>query len=361
MSTIDRPSTSADAVPSSEPRDPETQANSLSEEKPADRSVPIYGPYYGLVESAFDLTPNPRFLFLSTRQREVLSNLRYSLATSRGLTLLTGGPGTGKTTLMRTALAEASDTPSRHVLVSNPTLSRAEFYEFLARRFEFSNEAARSKAQFLAELQQDVEARHAAGGLSGLIIDEAQSMPHDLLEEIRLLGNIETTKVKLLNIILCGQPELAGRLNEPSLQQLKQRIALRCELQPFTVEETLSYVAGRIRIAGGSPADIFTRQAVMAIHYAAAGIPRTINVLCDNALIGGFAAQVKPIPYKIVEAACKDFDLLPSASAPSKDAMLPAPSERPEHTPALDESDRTPAPPMFGMATQPKRRFSFFS
>ena len=178
------------------------------------RGHPLYGPFFGLLEAPFDLTPNPRFLFLTPRQREALSNLRYALAASKGFTLVLGEAGTGKTTLVRTALASIVDTPSRYVMVNNPTLGRHEFYEFLTREFNLSAGAAVSKTRFLSELQHDVEARFAAGGLTGLIVDEAQSMPYELLEEIRLLGNIETATTKLLNIVLCGQPELADRLKK---------------------------------------------------------------------------------------------------------------------------------------------------
>jgi general secretion pathway protein A len=305
-------------------------------DKPAGPGYPMYGEYYGLKESPFDLTPNSRFLFLSTRQREALGNLRYALGSSKGFTLILGDAGTGKTTLVRAALSELGDTPYRYVLISNPTLGRAEFYEYLARSFALSEEARTSKTRFLLDLQQDVEARFAAGGLTGLIIDEAQSMPYELLEEIRLLGNIETTATKLLNIVLIGQPELADRLNDVSLRQLKQRIALRCELKPLSLNETTSYVAGRLRIAGGLPEKIFTHEAVVRIHQAAAGIPRTINVVCDNALISGFAAQAKPITVAFVEDVCRDFDLqsgqqpqaalaerVPAASAPAP-ALSPA-------------------------------------
>jgi general secretion pathway protein A len=273
------------------------------------RGFPMYGEYYGLKESPFDLTPNSRFLFLSTRQREALGNLRYALGSSKGFTLILGDAGTGKTTLVRAALSELGDTPYRYVLISNPTLGREEFYEYLARSFALSEEARTSKTRFLLDLQQDVEARFAAGGLTGLIIDEAQSMPHELLEEIRLLGNIETAATKLLNIVLIGQPELADRLNDVSLRQLKQRVALRCELKPLTLNETTSYIAGRLRIAGGMPEKIFTHEAVVRIYQASAGIPRTINVVCDNALISGFAAQTKPITVAFVEDVCRDFDL----------------------------------------------------
>jgi len=334
------------------------------------RRRPLYGAFYGLTEPPFDLTPNPKFLFLSVRQREALSHLRYALATSKGFTLILGEAGTGKTTLVRAALGELGDTPSRYVLVSNPTLRRTEFYEFLAREFGLSEEAFRSKTRLLSELQHDVEARFAAGGLTGLVIDEAQSLPHELLEEIRLLGNIETSTTKLLNIVLCGQPELADRLNDPSLRQLKQRVALRCELKPLSIDETAAYISGRLRIAGGSPGEIFTRETVLAIFRASAGIPRTINVLSDNALIGGFAAQAKPIPVGVIEEICRDFDLsddrlattslVQTTSAALRDVRDPnrLEAEGPATVPATNPTER----PMFSsLSPAPKRRFSFFS
>ncbi|MEP7117216.1 MAG: AAA family ATPase [Acidobacteriota bacterium] len=334
-------------------------------ERDARSGLPLYASYYGLHEAPFDLTPNPRFLYLTTRQREALSNLRYALSTAKGFTLILGDAGTGKTTLVRAAMAGIGDTPSRYVLVNNPTLGRQEFYEFLAREFGLSAGAASSKTRFLSELQDDVEARFAAGGLTGLIIDEAQSMPHELLEEIRLLGNIETATTKLLNIVLCGQPELAERLNDTSLRQLKQRVALRCELRPLTLGETASYISGRLRIAGGSPSEIFTRDAVVAIFNGSAGIPRTINVVCDNALIGGFAAQVKPVSLGIVEDVCRDFDLVTTAVI-APDAAAGNAATSPAVRPAAIESTTGAEPagerPMFGSVAPPtKRRFSFFS
>ena len=353
-------------------RTPVDRIGHLSEGTAADRSpFLLYGAYYGLKESPFELTPNPRFLFLSTYQREALSNLRYGLATRKGFTLLVGDAGMGKTTLVRAALAELGHSPGLYVLLSNPTLKRNEFYEYLAEQFGLSAEAAVSKARFLAELQTEVEARYAEGGFTGLIVDEAQSMSYELLEEIRLLGNIETTTTKLLNIVLCGQPELAARLNESSLRQLKQRIVLRCELHAFTLEETAGYISGRIRIAGGSPADVFTIPAVMAIHNASAGIPRLVNVLCDNALISGFAAQLKPIPVRLVEDACRDFDLSSGSSATEVEPnTAPVASESVERnlgSRSLAEAAETPTGPNDGpqmfRSIQPKakRRFSFFS
>ena len=353
----------------SDPKAGQTDINvGLGDHDATWRKQPLYGPFFGLLEAPFDLTPNPRFLFLTPQQREALSNLRYALATSKGFTLILGEAGTGKTTLVRTALAGIRDTPSRYVLVNNPTLGRQEFYEFLAREFKLSAQAATSKARFLADLQQDVEARFAIGGLTGLIVDEAQSMPHELLEEIRLLGNIETATAKLLNIVLCGQPELADRLNDTSLRQLKQRVSLRCELQPLSLGETASYISGRLRIAGGSPREIFTRDAVVAIYEGSSGIPRTVNVICDNALIGGFAAQLKPVPVEIVGDVCQDFDLgarrspVPAtratAAAPEANLTRPVPV-----LPATDGAQPASAErPMFQSLTPPpKRRFHFFS
>lgn len=327
------------------------------------RLRPLYADFFGLTSAPFDLTPNPRFIFLSERQREALGNLRYALAAPRGFSLILGEAGTGKTTLIRAVLAGLGDTASKYVLINNPTLGRAEFYEFLAAAFELSQEARSSKVRFLAELQRDIEERFARGGITGLVVDEAQSMPHELLEEIRLLGNIEAASSKVLNIVLCGQPELADRLNSMSLRQLKQRIALRCELSPLTLAEAASYISGRLRIAGGAPAAIFTREAVLAIFTASRGIPRTINVLCDNTLISGFAAGVKPVPVEIADEVCRDFDMggpdrVRRADAAAVTAVAPQ-----------GLSDRSPSPPepsesdvsVPGSAHMQKRRLSFFN
>ena len=271
-------------------------------------SQALYGTFYGLNEGPFALVPDPRFLFLAARHREAFSVLRYGLTASRGFTLLTGDAGTGKTTLLRAVLAERGEA-SGYVLVSNPTLDRSEFYEVLAGGFELSDAARRSKTTFLAELDVRARGRAAHGVVTGLIVDEAQSLSDELLEEIRLLGNLMTPTANLLNIVLSGQPELGARLNQPSLRQLKQRMMLRCALVPLDLEETAAYMAGRLRIAGGSPVDTFTWESVVAVHELSEGLPRLINVLYENALIGGFAEQLKPVPVEIVEQVARDFDL----------------------------------------------------
>ena len=275
----------------------------------------MYEQFFGLHDRPFELTPNPRYLLLTTRHKEALGNLEYGIAAHRGLTVLTGEAGTGKTTLLRHALARAQaarpDRPGVFLAISNPTLARHEFIAYLAEAFGLSPQAALSKARFLIELERVLIAYRRAGTPVALVVDEAQSLPGELLEEIRLLANIETDTEKLLPLLLIGQPELAVRLNEPGLRQLKQRIALRCRLQPLDLAETASYIATRISIAGGTAAHLFTREAVRAVHARSRGIPRLINVICDNALMSGFALDCRPVGEDIIAEVGVDFDLPP--------------------------------------------------
>jgi type II secretory pathway predicted ATPase ExeA len=197
----------------------------------------------------------------------------------------------------------------RAVHLTNPQLSRAEFIETLARAFALSPEAHTSKAALLAELEATIRERRERGQISALVVDEAQRLSEDLLEEVRLLANIETDTEKLLPLVLAGQPELSDRLNEVGLRQLKQRVALRCEIKPFELVDTAAYMASRIQTAGGDARRLFTREAVMLIQKYSRGIPRTISVICDNALLNGFAAGRQPVGRDIVEEVARDFDL----------------------------------------------------
>jgi general secretion pathway protein A len=344
----------------------------------------MYESFFGLRERPFDLTPNPRFLFLTPRHREALSTLRYGLSMHRGLALLLGDAGTGKTTVVRAALAAEQRPANRYVLLTNPTLSRPEFYEYLATGFKFSDQAARSKAKFLFELQHDAQERFAAGGVTALIIDEAQSLPHELLEEIRLLANIETATSKLLNVLLVGQPELAERLNDSSLRQLKQRVTLRCELSPLSLKETMAYIAVRLRVAGGNAAEIFTREAVLAIQEASGGLPRTISVICENALLTGFATDRKPVDEAVITEVTRDFALergraaathapaprsrelvvepagqVPITTAPRSFAPESAPDLEPDRIREREGTNDAPQP-LFSQFGGRRRRFIFF-
>jgi general secretion pathway protein A len=305
----------------------------------------MYEAFYGFRERPFDLTPNPRFLLLTGKHREALSNLQYGLNSRRGLTLLVGDAGTGKTTLIRAVVQEFEKNGTVIAYLNNPTLTRAEFYEFLTRAFSLSLTAGASKVALLAELSQVLERRQAAGLLTALIIDEAQALPDELLEEVRLLANIETNSDKLLPIVLAGQPELADRLNQVSLRQLKQRVGLRCTLAALDQRETAEYIAGRIRVAGGSSVLTFTRQAVDAIYQRSGGIPRLISVVCDNALLTGFAADRRPVGRDIVDEVCRDFDLAGAASplATAIPAIQAPPLPRKEEAPPKPAAVPEPA------------------
>lgn len=309
----------------------------------------MYESFYGLRERPFDLTPNPRFLVLTESHREVLLNLEYGIASRKGITLLIGEAGSGKTTVIRAAM-ERQPVKVHCVHLHNPTLSRTEFNEMLAKQFGLSAEAGQSKAVMLGELEALLRARRDADEKTVLIVDEAQSLPLDLLEEIRLLANIETADDKLLSVIIAGQPELATRLNDRSLRQFKQRVALRCELSPLSAQETAAYIVGRIRAAGGVAAEVFTRQAVALMHDRAAGIPRTISVIADNSLLAGFAAGHRPVNADMVTEVCRDFDL-----QSSRERLLPVAA------PAPGPVEEKPAElGLFGSVASKRKRFSFF-
>jgi len=281
----------------------------------------MYRSYYDLAELPFELTPDPKYLFLTPRHREALSNLEYGLFAAKGLTLLTGEAGTGKTTLLNAVVRSERCRQVRCVYVNNPTLTREEFVNTLATRFDLGPEAARSKAVLLDRLEVVLRQRRAAGEITALIVDEAQGLSTELLEEIRLLANIETPAQKLLPLVLAGQPELAGRLEHPSLRQLKQRVALRCEILPFQLSETAGYIASRIKTAGGIPSRLFTQEAVILVHECSAGIPRTVSVLCDNALMSAMALDRQTVDRATVLEVSRDFALRRQFSQQSGDDL----------------------------------------
>lgn len=332
----------------------------------------MYEEFFGLRDRPFDLTPSPRFLVLTDSHREALRNLEYGIASRKGITLLIGEAGAGKTTVIRAAV-DKQPIRVHCVHVSNPVLSRVEFVQVLGAKFALSDRARESKAALLDELETLLIERHRRGETTVLIVDEAQSLPLELLEEIRLLANIETDTEKLLSVIIAGQPELAERLNGRELRQLKQRVALRCELRPLTRIETEAYVAARIRTAGGVGAKVFTREAVGLLCEAAQGLPRTINVLADNALLGGFAAGVRPVGSDIVLDVCKDFDLVPAAVGTPASKEHGTSGVRSSHRPiasvpppesGLPKESFAPAATeqaeMFGAFSARRKRFSFF-
>jgi general secretion pathway protein A len=332
----------------------------------------MYEKFYGLRERPFDLTPDPRYFVLTDSHREALSNLEYAIASRKGITLLIGESGSGKTTVISTALQNQKATV-HCIHLTNPALTRQEFVEMLAARFELTEHARTSKAALLLELEELLRRRREAGETTVLIVDEAQSLSYELLEEVRLLANLESQNEKLLSLIIAGQPELSNQLNQDNLRQLKQRVALRCELKALTQPEAMAYFAGRIKAAGGVAAQVFSREAVALLHEHARGIPRVMNVLADNALIAGFAHGKLPVTSDIVKEVARDFHIGVAASPDTFTAesrarhvmtVEPAPAARvaagtvAQPAPATDAGE--PRPGLFADVGASRWRFPFF-
>ncbi len=269
----------------------------------------MYRKFYGLRDLPFSLTPDPRFLYFTASHREVMANLQYGIEQGKGLVVVTGEVGTGKTTLLRAIIRQFD----RSVLASyvfNPGLTVAEFYEQLASDFNLG--PAGSRADLLRRLGELLMTRHANGLRTVLIVDEAQGLSRDLLEEVRLLLNFETHTEKQLQIVLVGQPELRRVLNSPDLRQLKQRISLRSEVRPLKADEVSAYIRSRLNVAGAARLDIFAPEATGLIYRFSEGIPRLVNNLCDNALLTGYALDAKRITAAIIADTAESLDLVSS-------------------------------------------------
>jgi len=269
----------------------------------------MYTDFYGLKELPFALTPDPRYLYFTPSHTEVMANLHYGIESGRGLIVVIGEVGTGKTTLLRWMMRRLDPTAMVAYLF-NPRLSVAEFYQYLAALFNIG--AWESKSDLLIELGKILEARHNRGLRTVLVIDEGHGLSTQVLEEIRLLCNFESDTAKHLQIVLTGQPELREVMNQPELRQLKQRVALRCEISALpNVEETAHYISWRLKVAGWTNTELFSPGAIDYIFRCSAGIPRNINNLCDNALLNGFASIAPVISRGIIEQVAKTFDMLP--------------------------------------------------
>lgn len=261
----------------------------------------MYLTFYGLTEKPFNATPDPKFLYMSPGHREALAQLLYGTQERKGFIVLTGRVGTGKTTLLH-ALCHRLNGQSAIAFVVNSSLAFDELLEYVLEDLGVAKRGE-SRAQRLIALNNFLIERERAGQNTVLIIDEAQNLDAATLEQIRLLSNFETPTSKLLQILLVGQPELKARLNLPELRQLKQRVGLRCQIPPLTLEETRAYIRTRLRIAGARDLGLFADSAVDRISAYSGGIPRLINTVCDHCLLYGYADQKRRIDRTIVNQA----------------------------------------------------------
>jgi general secretion pathway protein A len=271
----------------------------------------MYADFYGLKEIPFGLTPNPKYIFKTDSYLEVVSNLKYCISQSKGLVVVTGEVGTGKTTTLRSVLQQfGPDILS--VYIFNPFINVTEFFELFTQGLNLGLASAASKAEVLNSLCRCLAQRHSKSLRTVLIIDEAHGLSPQVLEEVRLLANFETNSEKLLQIILCGQPELRETLNQPELRQLKQRISLRCSIKPLQIHEIGHYIRFRLKTAGAERVNIFDPSAVDLIARASAGIPRVINNVCDNALLYGYSSGREIITGDIIREVIEALDIMPS-------------------------------------------------
>lgn len=266
----------------------------------------VYLEYYGLTEPPFDITPNPRFLFYSAKHREAFNHLLYGIRERKGFVQLTGEVGAGKTTLCRAMLEQLEEKFST-ALILNPVMSANELMQAVAMELGLTVTGL-DRLNTVTIINQFLLQQVEKGRETVLIIDEAQDLTDDLLEQVRLLSNLETDNRKLLQIVLMGQPELRDRLNEHHLRQLRQRITVRYHLVPLSRHEVSHYIQHRLEVSGAKGAPYFTQPALWRVHRYSQGIPRLVNALCDKALLAGFVQQTDRITWGMVGRAIRELE-----------------------------------------------------
>jgi len=276
----------------------------------------MYQRFFGLRESPFNVNPDPRYLFMTTQIQEALAGLMYGIQNRKGFILLTGEVGTGKTTLLNRLLDWLRGQRVATAYIFNSRLEVNHLFDFMMADFDIPCES-REKSHVLLRLNQWLLERYRAAETAVLIIDEAQNLSDDVLEEIRLLTNLETATEKLLQIVLTGQPELEEKLKRPQLRQVRQRITISCRTKALSIEETFGYVAERLRIAGVNGEPVFSKEAIETVHLYSRGIPRIVNLLCEHSMINAYVDSMRPIPARLVEDVAREFNL---------DEMVPAAS-----------------------------------
>ncbi|HWZ81681.1 MAG TPA: AAA family ATPase [Terriglobales bacterium] len=288
----------------------------------------MYKEFFGLRANPFNVNPDPRYLYLTRHTEEALACLTYGIQSRKGFVLLTGEVGTGKTTLINKLLEWLRLQQVATAFIFNSRLDVPQFLDFMMADFSIPCDS-KSKSQVLQRLYNWLLDRYRAGETAVLIVDEAQNLSDEVLEEIRMLTNLETFTEKLLQIVLVGQPELEQRLKQPQLRQLRQRLTLRAKTHPFNIDETKLYINQRLRIAGSNGDLVFQPEAVSALFRYSAGVPRVINLLCEHCLVSAFVDQKKTVSAEIVDAVAKDFDLSDGITAAAMTPVVaPVTSER---------------------------------
>ena len=285
----------------------------------------MYKNFFGLRENPFNINPDPRFLYLTLQTQKALDELTYGIQNRKGLILLTGEVGTGKTTLINCLLDWLRHRETPTAFIFNSRLSTNHLFEFILTDFGIPIDI-QLKSSMLMRFNTWLTECFRAGKSPVLIVDEAQGLSSKLLEEIRLLLNLETPSEKLLQIVLAGQPELEDKLKRPELRQLRQRITLRCSTRPLALKECRGYITERLRISGAMGDPIFASDAMDAVHFYSQGIPRVINLLCEHALINAYAEHSRPVLARMVEEAAHEFSLDEGRRFAKEEANLQAPS-----------------------------------
>jgi general secretion pathway protein A len=289
----------------------------------------MYNAFFGFSESPFSLSPDPAFFYRSEQHEEALANLVYGVQARKGFIVLSGEVGTGKTTMLECLRDYLESQYIEFAFLFNSRINSEQFFEMIA--YDLDLPCTRtSKTEVLFALNQLLVDQTQDGRTVVLIVDEAHNLEWDVLEEIRLLGNLENRNGKLLQIILAGQPELDRKLDAPNLRQLKQRIVLRCNLQPFTLRDAVEYILSRLEKAGMPEQTVFSEELMAEIHLRAQGIPRVINALCDNLLLTAFAMENKVCSVDMLDEVCKDMRLDWPGSRRARGRV---PSESYERTP----------------------------
>jgi general secretion pathway protein A len=288
----------------------------------------VYREFYGLMRAPFEMTPDPSFLVLGETHREGLAMLVYAVRARKGFVVLTGEVGTGKTTLLHALLGQL-DPEMPSAFLFNPRLEPLDFFRVLFDEFRIDT-PCRTKAEYLLSLNRFLIDQLKENRTALLIVDEAQNLSPEMLEEVRLLSNLETPTSKLLQIMLVGQPELDAMLDRPDLRQLRQRVVLRHQLRPFDEAELAAYVDERLRLAGYAGKGVFKRSALKRLHEITGGVPRLVNVLCDGALLTGYTREQATLGGGAIDEVARELHLLESEAALNGQptTLSPAPRRR---------------------------------